>query len=340
MPTRENILEYISARDSATGKELCDRLGISRQALNVHMRALIDSGQIVKSGSTRGARYYHHQRAPAAVAFNRSLMLSGLDESRVYEEIATTLNLRAALSTNVESIVHYAFTEMLNNAIEHSKTERCRTLVRLEAGKIAFEIRDDGVGVFRSITDKFGLQDEHEAMIELLKGRTTTMPEAHTGEGIFFTAKMADRFVLRSHRIQIEWDRARDDVFVSEPRYRKGTTVDFELRRDARILREDVFSRFAPEEYDYQFQKTTVLVKLLKSEYISRSEAKRLIANLEKFREIEFDFRDTQRLGQGFADEIFRIFANRHPEITIHVLNTNPIIDAMIRHVTESPPER
>jgi anti-sigma regulatory factor (Ser/Thr protein kinase) len=114
------------------------------------------------------------------------------------------LNLNSALRSNAAVIVHYAFTEMLNNAIEHSRSDGARLRVRLDAGRVFFEIRDHGIGVFYSITEKFGLTDEHAAMVELLKGRTTTMPGAHTGAGIFFTSRSADRFVLRSHWIRLE----------------------------------------------------------------------------------------------------------------------------------------
>jgi anti-sigma regulatory factor (Ser/Thr protein kinase) len=240
--------------------------------------------------------------------------------------------LRHALRQNVEAIAHYAFTEMLNNAIEHSRAPRCSVRFRLDPGLLSFEVRDPGIGVFHSIASKLRLDGEPTALVELLKGRTTTMREAHTGEGIFFTSRAADRFVLRSHRIQVEWSRIKDDVFVSNPRFLKGTSVSFMIQRNSRLHLETIFAEFAPEEYDFQFQKTRVLVKLLQRDYVSRSEAKRLIANLEKFSEIVLDFRDVKSVGQGFADEIFRVFARQRPGIRIDTENTNPVVDAMIRH--------
>ena len=160
------------------------------------------------------------------------------------------------------------------------------------------------------------------------------MREAHTGEGIFFTSRVADRFVLRSHRTQVEWSRARDDVFVSGPRFLKGTAVSFSIQRSSRLLLEKVFGNFAPEEYDFRFQKTRVFVKLLQRDFVSRSEAKRLVANLDKFSEIVLDFRDVNSVGQGFADEVFRVFARRHPAIRILTENANPAVDAMLRHAS------
>ena len=336
MDAKRKILAYLARRRAATGGDLRSHLGISRQALSVHVRSLIETGKVVRSGSARGTRYTLRSRAPAAAAVSRALRTRGLDEARVWDELAAGLNLHRALKPNVEAIIHYAFTEMLNNAIEHSEADRCSLRFRLEPGMLRFEIRDPGIGVFHSIATKLLLDGEHTALVELLKGRTTTMREAHSGEGIFFTSRVADRFVLRSHRIQIEWSRIRDDVFVSSPRFLKGTSVSFAIQRSSRRRLEAVFGEFAPEEYDFRFQKTRVLVKLLRRDYVSRSEARRLVANLEKFSEVVLDFRDVKSVGQGFADEVFRVFAHRHPATNIAAENTNSAVDAMIRHVRSS----
>ena len=48
---------------------------------------------------------------------------------------------------------------------------------------------------------------------------------------------------------------------------------------------------------------------------ISRSQAKRLLARLEKFKIVMLDFEDVATIGRAFADEIFRVFTNNHPEI-------------------------
>lgn len=114
---------------------------------------------------------------------------------------------------------------------------------------------------------------------------------------------------------------------------KKGLLSSFNFDETQEHRWKRFFSRFAPEEYDYQFQKTKIMVKLLKPEYISCSEAKRLVVNLEKFREIELDFKGVSHLGQGFADDVFRVFANQYPGIAIHYSNANPAISAMLLHV-------
>ena len=225
---------------------------------------------------------------------------------------------------------------MLNNAIDHSESRKVRVSAVLEARSVRAEIRDNGVGDFSSIAQKLGFPDEHDALLQLVKGKTTTMPEAHSGEGIFFSSKAASILTLRSHRIQVEWNKKLKDVFVSNRRYVKGTHVQIEVRRNSRTKLEDIFNEFAPREFDYQFSKSRVHVKLLGSKYISRSEARRLVLNLEKFRLIELDFTKVESIGQGFADEVFRVFAARHPDIDIRAKNASPAVGAMIQH-TKGP---
>lgn len=81
----------------------------------------------------------------------------------------------------------------------------------------------------------------------------------------------------------------------------------------------------------------TISVKFLQHEgdaIVSRSQAKKLIAELEQFQEVILDFHDVQFIGQPFADEVFRVFQNSHPDTNLHSINTNEDIEKMIRHVT------
>jgi hypothetical protein len=53
------------------------------------------------------------------------------------------------------------------------------------------------------------------------------------------------------------------------------------------------------------------------SEFVSRSQAKRLVHGLERFREVVLDFEGVDLVGQGFADQVFRIWARQHPEVRL-----------------------
>jgi hypothetical protein len=63
---------------------------------------------------------------------------------------------------------------------------------------------------------------------------------------------------------------------------------------------------------------------------ISRSQAKRLLARIDKFKQVLFDFSEVEMIGQAFADEIFRVFANNYPAIELTVINTNESVQQMI----------
>ena len=151
MSVRENIIEYINKQGSAGSRELSLHLGMTRQALNAHLRSLINEGQLIKTGSTRNARYHAPGELQVKEDFAAAFQVAGLDESRIYQRLSLSLNLSRLLKPNVESIAHYAFTEMLNNVIDHSGSVRTRVRASLEGGKFYFEIKDSGKGVFASI---------------------------------------------------------------------------------------------------------------------------------------------------------------------------------------------
>jgi anti-sigma regulatory factor (Ser/Thr protein kinase)/biotin operon repressor len=332
MSTPDAIIAFLQQQGSAGSKSLCSHLGISRQALNGHLNRLIDDGRVVRTGATRNTRYSLPGHLPRPKPYRGEFPTRGLDEDHVYQRIALSQNLSHALNPVAETVFQYVFTEMLNNAIDHSESGKVRISVSLEPGSVKAAIRDNGIGVFSSIAQKLGFPDEHDALLQLVKGKTTTMPEAHSGEGIFFSSKAAATLVLRSHRIQVEWSKRLRDVFVSNRRYVKGTHVEIVVRRDSRTKLEDIFNEYAPREFDYRFSKSRVHVKLLGDKYISRSEARRLLVNLEKFKLVELDFKNVESVGQGFADEVFRVFTDRHPGVVIRWVNASRAVEAMIRH--------
>jgi hypothetical protein len=59
--------------------------------------------------------------------------------------------------------------------------------------------------------------------------------------------------------------------------------------------------------------------------------AKRLLANLERFREVILDFRGVEGVGQGFVDEVFRVWARDHPEVKLIPVEMNEAVEFMVR---------
>jgi len=179
-----------------------------------------------------------------------------------------------------------------------------------------FEVSDDGVGIFEHLRERLGLDSCLEALQELSKGKVTTRPDRHTGEGIFFVSKAADFFLIDSGGLAWKVDNLRGDHAVANVEARVGTRVRFELdRRPARRL-EEIFSEYTDE---YEFSRTRIMIKLFEIgvRFVSRSEGKRLMRGLERFREVVLDFHGVEGVGQAFADEVFRVWARDHPHVTL-----------------------
>lgn len=329
MINKDIILKIANEKGKITTKELSVHFGVSRQYINQLMVELISEKKIIKLGGTRSAYYLsalyvkeHPEVVPSV--FRKKYKNIGLEEHRVLTEIEQRFSQITNLSENVRSIFTFAFSEMFNNAIEHSQSKLMRVEVAIHNGNLSFIIEDSGVGVFRNIMKKKDLRSEVEAIQDLLKGKTTTMPKSHSGEGIFFTSKSAEMFVLDSFGYQLTIT-PKDTIIKNTTIIKRGTRVIFEITTKSTLHLTDVFRRYTnlADDSDYGFDKTEIRVKLytMGGVHISRSQARRILSGLEKFRIIMFDFEKVPMVGQAFADEIYRVFQNSHPNITLQEEN-------------------
>ena len=83
---------------------------------------------------------------------------------------------------------------------------------------------------------------------------------------------------------------------------------------------------------DHEFVRTKTVIKLFSIgvRFVSRSEAKRLVRGLERFREVVFDFKGVRGVGQGFADEVFRVWSALHPEVALVPINMTRAVEFMV----------
>ncbi len=88
------------------------------------------------------------------------------------------------------NIWDYCFTEMFNNVIDHSSGSLVIVRVSKSAVNTRIEIQDDGVGIFKKIQKQLELSDERHAVLEPAKGKFTTDPANHNGEGIFLVLEL------------------------------------------------------------------------------------------------------------------------------------------------------
>ncbi|NLT22429.1 MAG: DUF4325 domain-containing protein [Syntrophorhabdus sp.] len=336
------VLAALKRNGRVRAADLVRETGFSRVYVHRFLRELMDEGRIELIGKANQAHYVPAGGSRAgggtpgtALRLHRILRNTGLREDAVLEEIKREGGLFERISPNAAEIFTYAFTEMLNNAIEHSGSGVIDVLVMRDVKALSFDISDRGVGIFNNIMKKKHLASVMEAIQDLLKGKETTAPAFHSGEGIFFTSKIADRFIIRSFGKKLTFDNEIGEIFVRDvKRPVLGTKVFFSFVPGGRKRLKDVFDQFTDE--DLSFSKTTVKVRLYHegAEYVSRSQARRILVGLERFRTVELDFSKVETVGQGFADEVFRVWHSRHPDISIMPVNAGENVEFMIRHVT------
>jgi anti-sigma regulatory factor (Ser/Thr protein kinase) len=332
---RRFILEHVEAHPDEISRVAAARFGISRQAVNKHLRRLVDEGALKTEGRTRGRTY---AAAPLTQWKNDYPITPGLAEDLVWRS-----DIKGAvgqLPENVVNIWHHGFTEMFNNAIDHSEGARITVVIDRTAVDTQMIVMDDGIGIFRKIQASLGLLDERHAVLELSKGKLTTDPRRHSGEGIFFTSRMFDSFSIHSGGVWFSHQYGkREDWIVEQARLAGvGTAVFMKLHNHTSRTTRKVFDEFASGE-ELGFTKTVVPVRLAQygnDQLISRSQAKRLLARIEIFQTVIFDFAEVPSIGQAFADEIFRVFANEHPRMDLHVINTSAEVKRMIARVRGS----
>lgn len=337
-PINSLILRDFEKGLALTASDLTKKYKISRQAIHRHLSDLMIDGKILKQGSSKKTAFYilNTWRARKKIfkkirEFKKKVRAKGLSEDLLLQEVGSQAGLLEGLSKEARTNFDYAFTEMVNNAIDHSQTRFINVDVKVDLGMVWFCISDAGVGIFQNIKEKYKLEGEMAAIQDLLKGKQTTMPRRHTGEGIFFASKIADRFVIDSHKKRLTVDNNINDVFVEDIRFKKGTRVTYEMRADTRKKLDEVFRQFTGE--NFKFDKSQVKVSLFAGGelYISRSQAKRLLHALDRFNEVILDFANVPTIGQAFADEVFRVFKNIHPEIRIMPISCSENVDFMIK---------
>ncbi|CAG9230799.1 Histidine kinase [Paraburkholderia tropica] len=325
---RRFILEHVEDHNGDIASLAAEKFGITRQAVNKHLTRLREQGTITMEGTGRAARYKLVPLSQQTFAYEISDALA--------EDIAWRLDIHDTISPlpdNVLNIWHHGFTEMFNNAIDHSGGETIAVRVTKTAISTEIIVSDDGVGIFKKIQGELGLLDERHAIFELAKGKLTTDPRNHSGEGIFFASRMFDKFEILSGGLYFSHERDKpEDWLLERSRAHSGTAVFMELNNHTARTTRKVFDEFT-ESDDYTFNKTIVPVNLARygaDELTSRSQAKRLLARVELFKHVIFDFDEVDAIGQAFADQIFRVFANEHPEIKLVPINTNAYVKSMI----------
>ena len=308
-------------------EKIAEAFSISRKTVYAYIRKSIERGEIryIKRGC-------YELILSADISEGVDIEKGKSDEMRIYEKWIEPYLQK--LPKNVKSIWAYACSEMINNAIDHSDSKNVRISVEKDAWNTVVSISDYGIGIFKKIKEFFDYESEEEATHELFKGKLTTDSENHSGEGVFFTSRVMDRFVILSGGQIFSHNNFEDNYYkIKEWEEDKATTVIMQLSNFSEKRLVDIFDEFSDE--DGRFLRINLIVKkfFANNDPISRSQAKRFVRRFEEYEEVLLDFRDVESIGQGFAHELFVIFNQKHPQITIDAINQNEGIKKMIIHV-------
>ena len=143
---RQFILDNVEHHPADIAVLTARTFDISRQAVNKHIKRLVDQNALSVHGSTRSRRYLLHPLA-------RWEHIYALDGSLAEDTVWRTdiAEFVKNLPDNVTGIWHYGFTEMLNNAIDHSSGNHVHIQVSKTAATTEIVVYDDGEGIFKKI---------------------------------------------------------------------------------------------------------------------------------------------------------------------------------------------
>lgn len=305
--------------------EVGDRTYVSK-----NLAMLVAEGKVRKVQEGRRVRYF---AIDGIVALDEHLNLIGLHEDEIWRKVRENTNFLTGLSEHAENILYFAFTEMLNNAIDHSHSGIGYVKIWLEEGRLKFIVKDNGVGVFNNVMANKHLPDAPSAIQELIKGKLTTAARRHSGEGIFWTSKVADRFELKSYDYTLIVDNAINDYTIRKNETSLvGTEVYFEVDKNTNKSLQKLFREYSFDHDKLTLDTTVIPINLFQEGdiWISRSQAKKVLAGLEKYKKIIFNFAGVDVIGQAFADEIFRVFNIEHPEIELLPINMSESVKLMV----------
>ena len=320
------LLSLVAANPRNVAAKLALAEGVSRQAASAKLRAAVRRGWLHVEGRGAGVRYTLAMLQEVRHSYERA----GLSEDRVWQQLLAPVV--ADLAENVRDVWRYGLTEMINNAVDPSGSIQVHVGLRRNALFTQAWVKDDGEGIFLRIQRALDLFDPRESILELAKGKFTTDPANHSGEGIFFSSKVFDVFDIRSGMLHFAHDDGNVDVLFERSAEAPGTTVFMQLANDSPRTTRKVFDKFAAPE-EYTFAKTLVPVKLAQHEgekLVSRSQAKRLTMRFERFQTVVLDFAGVEEIGQAFADEVFRVFQRAHPQTALVPANMAPGVKAMV----------
>lgn len=340
---RAEIEKYIYRKAASDDPDIVaktmDSFGVSVTSVKRYLDKALQGGVLRKNADCVSG-YCLVEREQETVV---ELGDSAPDEDKLYDTF-----LRGwfdGCSADAKKIWQYVCAEILNNAIEHSRGKRLRIVARTNALYSTVFIIDDGVGVFRTLCDYmkghgWKNPDADDALVELCKGKITSDASRHSGEGIFFSSKAVDTFaiwsgarVFRSGAAGVSQIQENRLLAYASALSGLGTVVMMTLENETQRKLSEVFDMYADLEEGFIRTRIPVKEACISGEPVARSQARRICNRLEEFREVILDFDGVEIMGQGFADELFRVYARACPQVILRPVHMTGDVIRMIRHV-------
>src|ERR1700678_571233 len=205
---RKFLLQNVDAHPATITSIATKKFKVDERNIRQHIQRLRTQGLLLAEGKTRDRVY----KLRVLKEWNKMYPIApGTTEDAAWREISPEIG---RLPKDVMDIWDRGFTEMFNNALDHSGGTEIDVRFRKTAINTELALYDNGVGIFKKIQNALNLPDQREAIFELSKGKFTTDPTKHSGEGIFFTSRLFDSYDILSGGLAFMREAGHDEHWV------------------------------------------------------------------------------------------------------------------------------
>jgi DNA-binding transcriptional ArsR family regulator len=226
---REYILDCVASSPRSVARQVAQAYGISRQAANRHLDALVEAGVVEQTGQTRSREY----RLRCTSLLNREIRVTPvLDPERLWDDhIAPVL---ADDRTPVRDLCRGAFGELIRNVIEHARAGWINVAFSTTARHIDITVADDGRGIFSRVAERIGgasARDTANLWSRHANARSVDFP----GSRLSLLGRNFESFSISSSGIVLSFDATFEQWSVAEAAdSTAGTRVSLRLTRSGR----------------------------------------------------------------------------------------------------------
>jgi len=223
----EFILEHVASDPKGVARRVVQAYGISRQAANRHLDAMVEAGLLDQAGSTR-AREYRLRRASA---LTRELRVTPvLSPDRVFDD-----HIAPILSGDrpaVRDLCRGVFGELVRNAATHAKAAWITFSFAANARHIDLTVADDGRGLFHALADRTGTSSPRETAEALARDARLRATESPARK-LLLLARHFETFTIASGGCVLEFHAGPDAWIVREGgEVTAGTSVSLRAPRN------------------------------------------------------------------------------------------------------------